>query len=200
MAKAWKMKGIHPQSSYRWNAQVILAVKIEEVYSWAKPIRNPDKVKELHNLRISIKRLRYSMEFFTINYGEEFQNFLEVLADLQEQLGDIHDCDVIEVVLTDYLQALPDRGDKGTDAIGINALLLRYREMRKTKYQTFLQRWDALEEEGFKDLLLRVVTGESGELSSQMDSADNSPTQPQPNLRSEPPSSADKGDTENGGE
>ena len=46
MAKAWKMKGIHPQSSYRWNAHVILAVKVEEVYSWAKPIRNRDKVKE----------------------------------------------------------------------------------------------------------------------------------------------------------
>ena len=200
MAKAWKMKGIHPQSSYRWNAQVILAVKIEEVYSWAKPIRNPDKVKELHNLRISIKRLRYSMEFFTINYDEDFQDFLKVLADLQEQLGDIHDCDVVEMVLTDYLQALPDQGNTETDAIDINALLLRYRETRKVKYQAFLQRWDALEEAGFKDQLLRVVTGESGELSSQMDSADNSPTQPQPNLRSKSPSSADKGDPENGGE
>ena len=119
MAKAWKVRGIHPQLSYGWNAQVILAVKIQEVYSWAESIRNPDKVKELHNLRISIKRLRYSMEFFGINYGEEFQDFLKVLADLQEQLGDIHDCDVVEMVLTDYLQELPDRGDKGTDAIGL---------------------------------------------------------------------------------
>lgn len=168
MAKAWKAKGIYPQLSYRWNAQVILAVKIQEVYSWAKSIRNPDKVKELHNLRISVKRLRYSMEFFAINYGEEFQNFLQVLADLQEQLGDIHDCDVVETVLTDYLQELPDRRDTETDAIGINALLLRYREMRKVKYQSFLQRWDALEEADFKGQLLRTVTGESGtEASSQ---------------------------------
>lgn len=161
MAKAWKAKGIHPQLSYRWNAQVILAVKIQEVYSWAESIRNSDNIKELHNLRISVKRLRYSMEFFAINYGEEFQDFLKVLADLQEQLGDIHDCDVVETVLTDHLQSLPDKGDAETDAIGINALLVRYREMRDAKYQAFLQRWDALEEADFKIQLFRIVTGES---------------------------------------
>ena len=161
MAKAWKTKGIQPQSNYRWNAQVILVMKIQEVYSWAKLIRNPDKVKELHNLRISIKRLRYSMEFFAINYGEEFEEFLKILADLQEQLGDIHDCDVVKMVLTDYLQELPNQGDTEADAIGINALLLRYREMRKVKYQSFLQEWDALEDADFKDQLLKFVTGES---------------------------------------
>ena len=160
MAKAWKAKGIHPQLSYRWNAQVILSVKIQEVYSWAESIGNPNKVKELHNLRISVKRLRYSMEFFAINYNEEFQDFLKVLADLQEQLGDIHDCDVVETVLTDYLQSFPDQGDAEVDAIGINALLLRYREMRAAKYQAFLQRWEALEDADFKFQLLRIVTGE----------------------------------------
>ncbi len=162
MAKAWKVKGIQPQSSYRSNAQAILAVKIQEVYSWAESIRDSDKVKELHNLRISIKRMRYSMEFLAINYGEEFQDLLKILADLQEQLGDIHDCDVVEMVLTDYLQALLDQGDIETDAIGINPLLLRYRETRKAKYEAFLQQWDALEEADFKGQLLRIVTGESG--------------------------------------
>lgn len=162
MAKAWKVKGVHPQLSYRWNAQVILAVKIQEVYSWAKAVRNPDKIKALHNLRISVKRLRYSMEFFAINYGEAFQESLEVLADLQEQLGDIHDYDVIETVLTDYLQSLSDQRDTEIDAIGINALLRRYREMRTTKYQAFLQQWDALEAADFKVQLLKIVAGESG--------------------------------------
>ena len=162
MAKAWKAKGIYPQLSYRWNAQVILAVKIQEVYSWAKPIRDSDKVKELHNLRISVKRLRYSMEFFAINYGEEFRDFLKILADLQEQLGDIHDCDVVEIVLTDYLQSLPDQGNIEADAIGINALLLRYRETRKAKYEAFLQQWDALAEADFEGQLLRIITGKFG--------------------------------------
>ncbi len=158
MAKAWKVKGIDSQRSYRWNAQVILAVKVKEVYSWAESIRNPDNVKELHNLRISVKRLRYSMESFTINYGEEFKDLLKVLGDLQEQLGDIHDCDVIETVLMDYLRELPDQTATETDAIGINALLSHYRGMRMAKYQAFLQQWDALEEWDFKGQLLKIIT------------------------------------------
>ena len=157
MAKAWKVKGIDSQRSYRWNAQVILTVKVEEVYSWAESIRNPDNIKELHNLRISVKRLRYSMESFTINYGEKFKDLLKVLEDLQEQLGDIHDCDVIKTVLTDYLRELPDRKAAETDALGINALLCRYRGMRMAKYQAFLQQWDALEESDFKGQLLEII-------------------------------------------
>ena len=43
MAKAWKVKGIQPQSSYRRNAKVILATKIQEVYSWAESIHDPKK-------------------------------------------------------------------------------------------------------------------------------------------------------------
>ena len=157
MAKAWKVKGIDAQRSYRWNAQVILPVKVAEVYSWAEPIRNPGNIKALHNLRISVKRLRYSMESFTINYGEEFKNLLKVLEDLQEQLGNIHDCDVIETVLTDYLQELPDQKAVETDALGINALLSGYREMRMATYQAFLQQWDALEESDFKGQLLEII-------------------------------------------
>ncbi len=161
MAKAWEVKGIHPQRSYRWNAQVILAVKLEEVYSWSKSIRNPDNIKELHSLRISVKRLRYSMEFFAINYGKEFQDFLKILTDLQDQLGDIHDYDVIEMVLTDYLRGLLDRGDSEADVIGINILVLRYRDMRAAKYQAFLQQWIALKEGGFKGQLFKIVTDEN---------------------------------------
>ena len=161
MAKAWKVKGIRPQSSYRKGAQLILAVRVEEVYSWADAIRNPDKIKQLHNLRISVKRLRYSMEFFVINYDEEFRNLLKVLEDLQEHLGEIHDCDVIEKILTKYLRELPDREAAETDVRGINALLLRYREMRSEKYQVFLQQWDALEASNFKRKFLEIILGKS---------------------------------------
>ena len=67
MAKAWKVEGINPQKSYRWNARVILPIKVEEVYAWVPYIHDPDNVKELHNMRILVKQLRYSMEFFAIN-------------------------------------------------------------------------------------------------------------------------------------
>ena len=161
MAKAWKVKGIRKKRSYHYNGQIILAVKIEEVYSWAEAIHNPANIKELHNLRISVKRLRYSMELFAINYDERFKHFLAVMEDLQDLLGDIHDCDVIETFLIDYLQSLPAGGEAETDKIGINALLRRYREMRAAKYEAFLQQWVALEKKDFKGQLLAIITDEN---------------------------------------
>ena len=155
MAKAWKVEGIKPKKSYRWNAAVILPVKVEEVYAWAEYIHHPDNIRELHNMRISIKRLRYSMEFFAINYGKAFDDFLQVWVDLQELVGEIHDCDIIQDVLTGYLQNL--REDANADAIGINALILRYREIRKTKYHALLLQWDELEQTDFKGRLLETI-------------------------------------------
>ena len=160
MAKAWKVKGIKPKKSYRWNAEIILPVKVEEVFSWAEYIHDPDKITELHNLRISVKRLRYSMEFFEINYGKTFKTCLKVLEDLQELLGEIHDCDVLQQVLGDYLQDFQIQGDADA-AIGIKLLIRRYRKMHRVRYQRFLKIWDELEERGFKGELLTTIKGGS---------------------------------------
>jgi CHAD domain-containing protein len=160
MAKAWKVRGIKPKKSYRRNARVILPIKVEEVYSWAPYIHDPQNVKALHDMRISIKRLRYSMEFFAINYGKTFTASLLVMEELQELIGEIHDYDVIGDVLTDYRQNL-EPNDAETDEIGINALISRYHQTRQEKYQAFLQRWDELEQTDFKGQLLNIIRGKS---------------------------------------
>ena len=155
MAKAWKVKGIKPQKSYRRNASIILSAKIAEVYSWDSYIDDPKNIEELHNMRISIKRLRYSMEFFSINYGQEFDEFLQVWVDLQKLLGEIHDCDVGQDVLTDYLE--DQSQESSADTLGINALIDRYHQIREDKYQEFLKRWSSLQKEDFKENLLRMI-------------------------------------------
>ena len=157
MAKAWRVKGIRPKKSYRRGGRTILPVRVEEVDSWSEFIRDPDNITELHNMRISLKRLRYSMELFTINYGEEYMECLKTVEDLQELLGDIHDCDVIETVLTECLQ----KASADEIAIGINALLLRYREMRGETYHAFVEKWTALEDSDFMGRFLDIVKGKS---------------------------------------
>ena len=155
MAKAWKVKGVKPQKSYRRNASIILSAKIAEVYSWESYIDDPKNIEELHNMRISIKRLRYSMEFFSINYGQKFDEFLQVWVDLQKLLGEIHDCDVGQDVLTDYLE--DQSQESSADTLGINALIERYHQIREDKYQEFLKRWSSLQKEDFKENLLRMI-------------------------------------------
>lgn len=152
MAKAWHVQGIRPKKSYRRGGRTI-----EEVGSWTEFIRDPDNITELHNMRISLKRLRYSMELFVINYSEEYMKYLKTVEDLQELLGDIHDCDVIETVLTKHLQKV----SADETAIGINALLLRYRELRSETYQAFVEKWTALEDSDFMGRFLDIVKGKS---------------------------------------
>ena len=69
MAKAHKVIGTKPLHSYRENARTILPQKVEEVYTWEPFIRDAARREELHNMRISIKRLRYTMELFRVAYG-----------------------------------------------------------------------------------------------------------------------------------
>ena len=181
MAKAWKVEGVEPQKSYRENAPTILSVRIEEVYSWAGFIRDVERKDELHSMRISIKRLRYSMELFAINYSKAFEAQQKVVVDLQGVLGDIHDCDILEEILTAYLQTLETQVGAETDAIGIKALMSRYREKRESKYQQFLTMWDALEQIDFKGKLLEITKQAEVVKESMLTSSDVNVEAPQTN-------------------
>ncbi len=167
MAKAHKIAGVMPQSSYRENARIILPQKVEEVYTWEPFIRDAARREELHNMRISIKRLRYTMELFRAAYrspnmpakaaatinDKRFNEFLGVIVDLQEILGDVHDCDVVLEVLTDYGM----QSEQGIVAPGIAKRIDRTREIRNADYKTFLEKWEHLSAIGFKQKLLSFL-------------------------------------------
>ncbi len=164
MAKVHKITGVKPLRSYRENARIILPQKVEEVYTWEPFIRDAARREELHNMRISIKRLRYTMEFFRVAYGfpqtdtrevtavddKRFTEFLGVIVDLQEILGDIHDCDVVLEVLTDY----GTQSEQRTVARGIAKRIAQTRETRHSDYKTFLDKWEHLSAIDFKQKLL----------------------------------------------
>ena len=155
MAKAGKLTGVEPQHSYRANARIILPQKVEEVYTWEQFIRDAARREELHNMRISIKRLRYTMELFGGVYKSKkrFAEYLAVIVDLQEILGDIHDCDVVLDVLTNYQETRQE-----AVLPGVATLIARTRETRKADYETFLEKWEQLSTTGFKQKLLAVVS------------------------------------------
>lgn len=158
MAKAQKVIGVVPRQSYRENARIILPQRLEEVYTWEPFIRDEARCEELHNMRIAIKRLRYTMELFHIAYGvptpnSQYAKFLAVIVDLQEILGDIHDADVVLDVLVDYASQL---GKQGAMPSGIATLIDRTEKTRKADYETFLGKWDQLSAIDFKQKLLSL--------------------------------------------
>ena len=162
MAKAHKITGVAPLRSYQENARIILPQRLEEVYTWEPFIRDETKREELHNMRISIKRLRYTMELFRVVYGlptadSRYAEFLAVIVDLQEILGDIHDADVVLEVLVDYTSQSGNREGRVDILSGVATLIARTQETRKADYETFLEKWDQLSAAGFKQELLSFL-------------------------------------------
>lgn len=163
MAKVHKVIGVAPKQNYHENARIILPQKVEEVYTWEPFILDEARREELHNMRISIKRLRYTMEIFRAAYrlpkiyakeaSTTYNELLTVIVDLQEILGDIHDSDVVLEVLTDYAC----QSGCETSAQGVATLIDRTREARKADYKVFLKKWEQLSTTGFKQKLLSFL-------------------------------------------
>ena len=195
MAKAHQVTGVRPKHSYRENARIILPQKVEEVYTWEPFIRDELRREELHNMRISIKRLRYTMEVFRAAYQKSCQSsvvsrrlkescvksessltdnrklitetysadsqyaeFLAVIVDLQEILGDIHDCDVVLETLVDYKSRLINQAGQVTVFPGIATRIARAEETRKADYKVFMEKWEQLSVANFKQKLLSFLT------------------------------------------
>ena len=178
MAKAQKVIGVAPLRSYRENVRIILPQRLEEVYTWEPFIRDETKREELHNMRISIKRLRYTMELFRGAYqngsqpsetvsnqrssdlipDNRYAEYLAVVVDLQEILGDIHDADVVLEVLAEYAAQSGNQERQVDIPSGVATLIARTKETRKTDYETFLEKWDQLSAAGFKRRLLSLFS------------------------------------------
>ncbi|HEY60180.1 MAG TPA: CHAD domain-containing protein [Anaerolineae bacterium] len=75
--------------------------RLDEFLFYEVFLFHPEKVKELHLMRIAAKNLRYSLEIFTPLYFGKIEPFLEVTRNTQQTLGDIRDCDI-------WIQTLPN--------------------------------------------------------------------------------------------
>ena len=147
-----------------------LMVRWNEMMGWADSIHDPRCVDELHALRIAAKRLRYTLELFEPAFGAAIGPFLRIAEQIQEQIGAIHDCDVLFPLLQDTLEqemrrerrrAKKDQRDVGPPpflaAEGLVALTTRKRTEREALYTDFLRFWDALPPEKVGADLARFV-------------------------------------------
>lgn len=101
MAKAHRIDDLQPAMETRDALPSVFSVRIAELWSWAEHLPHPERVQELHDMRIAAKRLRYCFEFFLPCFDTGFKDVLKRFKQLQDFLGEIHDCDV----WVDYLRA-----------------------------------------------------------------------------------------------
>jgi len=76
-------------------------------------------MKEIHKFRIAGKNLRYTLDFFAPLYGTSLEGPLAQLKDVQDLLGDIHDCAIVRRMLRksdkEFLSALKKRQRRKTE-------------------------------------------------------------------------------------
>jgi len=176
MTRAWPVDDVDPDASLATNARRILAVRMAEFYSYTPVILLEEADEALHDLRISAKRLRYTLELFRAVFGDRGERQIERVKAIQEELGGLHDHDVrialVEAELaqqavaeTTKIGAAFASAPKGTHAAitasalrpppddprrGLLALLGREHDARRQRYLVFRQRWEEIDQAGMR--------------------------------------------------
>lgn len=88
------VKKLNPQRSLDENAARIVRARLGELRSFAPQAMNRDAAVAQHDMRIAAKRLRYVLESTELCFGKPARNARRQARELQDILGELHDCDV----------------------------------------------------------------------------------------------------------
>lgn len=179
--KARRVKGLDPQSPLASNLQRIVETRLEEVESFMPKAADPKRVTELHDMRIAAKRLRYILEVGEGVFGPYAKQAGKRTKELQDLLGEIHDCDVsvprIEAIAEqarteDLAWILRATGTSSTEVApavlagaphhavhaGLASMITALTARRALLFAAFLELWLDLQREGFAARLRFAVT------------------------------------------
>lgn len=124
--------------------------KMQNYLGYSDCVEQPDKVEELHAMRIAAKHLRYTMEIFASLYPGELKDTIQVARKAQDLLGAVHDCDVWTSFLPEFLKEERCRiiefygNQHGYSPLvpGIRAFLENRKAERDQSYQEFVHHWN----------------------------------------------------------
>jgi hypothetical protein len=103
--KARPVKKLDPSRALGENAARIIQVRLDEMLSFA-PKALEGRIKDQHDMRIAAKRLRYVLEVTGFCFGRPADTARRRARDLQDILGEIHDCDVMLPRVRQHLKEL----------------------------------------------------------------------------------------------
>ena len=107
--KARRVKKLDPRGPLRENAARILRVRTRELRSFAPAALHSDSSAEQHDMRIAAKRLRYVLETTEFCFGRPAADARRAAKELQDVLGELHDCDVMAPRIAAHAAELRDR-------------------------------------------------------------------------------------------
>jgi len=138
----------------------VIGSRLKELKAASRHIYSPFQIKELHEVRILAKRLRYAIELFAFCGNEEMGEIAKEVALMQTSLGEMHDCDVWIESLGARLKKTAGR-DKSEGQAQLRAgtawLVRHFAAERMEHYGDALALWQRWETERFLDRLESIL-------------------------------------------
>jgi CHAD domain-containing protein len=148
--KARPVEGLDPDAPLLENAQKMVAVRIAELWKLGERALNPAKRKALHDTRIAAKRVRYLLEITQPCFGPPAKKGAKVARQLQDLLGEIHDCDVMSERVRARADDVPVEDER---YIGLEALASYLEARRRVLHRQYVEFWNELQRDGFRGRL-----------------------------------------------
>src|SRR5215813_3068926 len=150
-----------PPPSFRSIGARVIKARIKELTDASPNLFFPGENKELHEIRILVKGLRYAVELFAPCWGGDMKAIAKEIAQLQTSLGELHDCDVWIAEFGTRLKRLArgDRNDpdRARTTAACTWLLRHYVRIRTEHYRDALGRWQQWQADGFMNSLNSMV-------------------------------------------
>jgi CHAD domain len=168
--KARKVKKLDPAGPLGENAARIVRTRLEELRSFAPRALERDQLEAQHDMRIAAKRLRYVLELTGFCFGKPGNTARRRARDLQDILGELHDCDVMLPRVRAHLaelqasdaravrrraQGAPDLDPKLAAAApnrtayrGLDLLAVYLRARREVLFERFVAFWSEQQQRG----------------------------------------------------
>lgn len=137
-------------------ANQAIRTRLAEFLAFDEIVPQREKVQELHAMRIAAKRLRYTLETFAPLFEDGLRGYIKSMRASQDMLGEIHDCDVWDVGIMQFMEDERLRTIKyyGTArpfrrlAPGLQLYQESRRSERDATYENFTQSWEQWKNEG----------------------------------------------------
>jgi CHAD domain-containing protein len=167
--------------------------QIEDLRALEHSLADPQDFERHHALRISLKRLRYTLEICKPAYSGLLDGLVETVKQVQTLLGEIHDCDVWVEFLQAYVEEERKRiaklyghpGPLEKLRVGLDDLRQNRQAQREELFQKLVADWRQLTGRGFWDALVELVRSRP-EPAPASTVAGDSAGQPQPQEAARP--------------